>query len=107
MGGMVMDGHRKISPDWLRAVAAAEMSTWLPVPACLMLADATEIADSAARADVESECMIADEDGRWFDLASYSPAPGSADLLTQSLRYLTARGLIERHPDHSGGGVLA
>jgi hypothetical protein len=88
-----------ITPDELRAVAAAR--TWLPVRAScgLMLADAMEIADSCARADIECHCVRVElRGGRWYDLASANKT-AEIEPIAQAARYLLARGLIERVGD--------
>lgn len=55
-----------------------------------MLADAIDIADHTARSDIEC-FFLRNEDG-WYNLSAGMPY----DWLPQILRYLTARGLIER-----------
>lgn len=98
-----------ITPDKLRsyhamAVASLKTTTWAPIMAneCAMLADAMEIADSAARADIECQCRCAgDHDtGHWWDTASADPE--DREGIEQSMRYLDARGLLIRQPgaDH-------
>ena len=65
-----------------------------------MLADAVEIADSCARADIECHCRVVDTDDdlRWYD--THVGAIEEWEAIAQAERYLTARGLIERHPEH-------
>lgn len=58
-----------------------------------MLADAIEIADSTARSDIECH-FLRNEDG-WYDI-SPDHIGTNPDWLPQILRYLTARGMIER-----------
>lgn len=62
-----------------------------------MLADAMEIADSCARADIESECRAEGEGGDfrnwWWNIESADPE--SRGMVDKSLRYLDARGLVE------------
>lgn len=58
--------------------------------AAAMLADAIDIADHTARSDIEC-FFLRNEDG-WYNLSAGMPY----DWLPQILRYLTARGLIER-----------
>lgn len=65
-----------------------------------LLADAMEIADSCARADIES-CCTARGDGDdyrnwWWDTSSADTEDET--MIAQALRYCEARGLIERHP---------
>lgn len=68
-----------------------------------MLADAIEIADSTARADIESE-FLRNADG-WYDISP--DASGiTPDWLLQILRYLTARGMIERMTGDNLGADL-
>lgn len=61
--------------------------------AAKMLADAIEIADSTARSDIE--CHFLRNDDGWYDI-SPDHIGTSPDWLPQILRYLTARGMIER-----------
>lgn len=65
-----------------------------------MIADALEIADSCARADIESCCTARGEgdDYRawWWDTSSTESEDDA--MVAQALRYCEARGLIERHP---------
>ena len=64
-----------------------------------MLADAIEIADSCARADIE--CGVPHEGelpGAWYDLSKVAEA--DQEMIGLSVRYLTRRGLLERHPEH-------
>lgn len=64
-----------------------------------MLADAMEIADSCARADIESYCHAADKQegddyrGWWWDVDTLQAEERST--VDQALRYLDARGHIE------------
>lgn len=62
-----------------------------------MLADAVEIADSCARADIESRLLCADDNPQWWDTSTASEE--DREMIGQAVRYLTARGLIERHPE--------
>lgn len=64
--------------------------------AAYMLADAVEIADSCARADIE--CNVHGYDDGWHDTTNHDPE--DTDAIVQALRYLGARGLIEHHPEH-------
>lgn len=60
-----------------------------------LLADAIEIADSTARSDIE--CFFLRNEEGWYNLSDGMPY----DWLPQILRYLTARGLIERKTEHT------
>ena len=85
-----------MKPAKLRAYAEQfEIAPYAPIAAkdCGMLADAVEIADSCARSNIECECKGSFEDG--YDLASAD----YPEALEQAVRYLLARGLIERHPE--------
>ena len=85
----------RIDPEKLRAAAEIRnVTTWLSILASCgpMLADAIEIADSCARSDIECHCRGDFERG--YDLASAEPE--DSEMLVQAVRYLTARGLIER-----------
>lgn len=93
-----------ITPDKLRACARAQPTSngpqWAPIEArdCMMLADAVEIADASSAALIECSAHLYDDRGHsWRDLASVEPidSPG----IEQAVQYLTARGLIERHPE--------
>ena len=80
----------------------AELVKFKP-DAAAMLADAIEIADSTARADIESE-FLRNADG-WYDISP--DASGiTPDWLLQILRYLTARGMIERMTGDNLGADL-
>ncbi len=84
----------------------AENSLILIAPAdALILADALEIADSAARCDIESNCASTNcnvDAIFWYDLSSVDPDDGWAMIaVPQAMRYLESRGLIERHPDRA------
>lgn len=60
------------------------------------IADAIEIADTAARSDIESNCER-HPDRLEYDLASVDPDDGWAMIaVPQAVRYLEARGLLER-----------
>lgn len=85
-----------------RVMPAGEVAfALIPAPACTMLADAMEIADSCARADIESFCDGTFEP-RWYDTASSGRgedrdrAAFQTKAVTLAVRYLNARGLIEK-----------
>lgn len=63
-----------------------------------MLADAIDIADSTARSDIECH-FLRSADG-WYNLALI-PDESFSDWLPQIEHYLTARGMIERHPENA------
>lgn len=74
----------------------------LPLDLRQMLADAIEIADSCASADIECHCgieFLKVGDGsstRWCDLSRCDPEDEAR--IGQALRYLRARGRINQHP---------
>lgn len=64
-----------------------------------LVADAIEIADSCARADIECNAEPAfpeGEDVTWYDMNNLDEWSTSA--VRQAARYLTSRGLLDRHP---------
>ncbi len=84
-----------INPSKLRS-AAEVPGAWLSIEAQHgpMLADAMEIADSCARADIESFCEPAEvPGGRWWNVEAVTPE--ERPMVDQALRYLDARGRIE------------
>lgn len=88
-----------LSPEKLRACARqSEHAPFAPISAkeCEMLADAMEIADSCARADIETECRHAGESdaGQWWDTSSIQM--GGKRMVKQAIRYLESRGLLIR-----------
>lgn len=97
-----------VTPSRLRsyhamAVSSPKTASWAPIMAsdCGMLADALEIADSCARADIECNVPAADDDAafragglRQYDTAQMTPE--DQRWLPQILRYLDARGLLIR-----------
>lgn len=67
----------------------------------LLFADAIEIADSCARADIECNVEPAFPDGGsvpWYDLDHVDAE--SAAPVAQAVRYLEARGLLDRRPSN-------
>jgi hypothetical protein len=89
-----------LTPQKLRAYyEMREHAQYPPIPVtdCPMLADAMEIADSCARADIESYCTAVGEgdDFRfwWWDVDSIEK--DERESVDQALRYLDARGLVE------------
>lgn len=68
--------------------------------AVALLADAIEIADSTARSDIE--CHFLRNDEGWYNLSDGM----DYDWLPQILRYLTARGMIERMTGDNLGADL-
>lgn len=90
---------RNPSPTDLRQAATVKNATWLPVLACAgpMLADAIEIADSCARADIECHCTWEHIKGeRWYDTRVTEER--ETEPIAQAVRYLEARGLLVRKP---------
>lgn len=90
-----------INPEKLRAAAnCPEAFVAIDVKDAPMLADAMDIADSCARADIESHCTARGEGedyrGWWWDTSSAEADDEAA--VVQALRYCEARGLIIRHP---------
>lgn len=71
--------------------------------AAKMLADAIEIADSTARSDIERH-FLRDDDG-WYN-TDVTGDEKDFPWLPQILRYLTARGLIERMTGDNLGADL-
>jgi hypothetical protein len=60
-----------------------------------------QLADSAARSDVECHCRPAENNdlGPWYlDQAAEADC---ARIVADAIEYLTLRGLIERHSEHS------
>lgn len=89
-----------IDPARLRAIAPGQILT-IDHSTAPMIADALEIADSCARADIESHCTARGEGedyrGWWWDTSS--AAPEDEDTVAQALRYCEARELLDRHSD--------
>ena len=67
-----------------------------------MLLDAMEIADSCSIADIEcnvqSRERVEGGESFWYDLETVAPL--DLDAITQAVRYLTARGILLRHPEN-------
>ncbi|TNE75513.1 MAG: hypothetical protein EP334_10195 [Gammaproteobacteria bacterium] len=57
------------------------------------------LAYSAARSDIELYCQFqySDVNGNWFDAADVSE--DEAEHVNQAVKYLSALGLLRRHPD--------
>lgn len=89
-----------ITPEKLRELADRNCGPVLRREELHMLADAMEIADSCARADIESSCTARgdgdDYRNWWWDTSSADAE--DEEMIALSLRYLEARGLIERNP---------
>jgi hypothetical protein len=86
-----------ITSTWLREQSTAKGVLGVAIAAadCAVLADALDIADFAARNCVESYASIEQwESPRLYDLGRVNPR-GSV-WLDQAVRYLDARGLLER-----------
>ena len=90
-----------ITPERLRLPAIENEVLMLPASCGPMLADAVEIADSCSRSDIECHCLgvDSDDDLRWYDIRVTEAC--ELDAIAQAVRYLTARGLIEFHPEHN------
>jgi hypothetical protein len=87
----------RLTAAWLREQTAERgvLGVGIAVADCAVLADALDIADFAARNCVESYAAIEQWDPpRRYDLGRINPR-GSA-WIDQAVRYLDARGLIER-----------
>lgn len=64
-----------------------------------VFADAIEIADECARSDIECNCGLTPTTAPgYYDSTDHDPE--DTDNIIQALRYLDARGLVERHPQH-------
>jgi hypothetical protein len=67
-----------------------------------VVVDAIEIADSCARADIECNVQPVFLDGNdetWYDLDHVDPEYcDDSGPIHQAVRYLEARGLLDRHP---------
>jgi hypothetical protein len=61
-----------------------------------LVRDAVEIADESSEALLR--CGLNQSDEGWWNVASADPWDRQA--IDQAVRYLTARGKIERHPKH-------
>lgn len=85
-----------ITPEQLRAYYGD--SGWVEIESedCSMLADAIEIADLSSDAYLYSTLRPLDDD--WLDLAT-ELTEDERESIDQAVRYLTARGLLERHPE--------
>lgn len=86
----------KVTPYQIRA---EQRELAFTAEECAVIADALEIADSCARADIESYCPSkrgAVPGERWYDTDD-----GTVDdeAISQCIRYLEARGLLMRDPN--------
>ena len=86
---------RETDDDFFISNAIADAMDALQGIDATLLADAIEIADSTARSDIE--CFFLRNEEGWYNLSDGMPY----DWLPQILRYLTARGLIERKTEHT------
>lgn len=87
----------KVTPDQIRA---EQRELTFTAAECAVIADALEIADSCARADIESMAIhVCSEAGRrWYDSARVYPnEPESITVVGMAIRYLDARGLLIRY----------
>jgi hypothetical protein len=88
---------RTLSAAWLREQRPPSGVIPLSAELAPVLADALEIADDGARSTVEIEFVdLLIGDMRWYDTKTADP--DNAEWITQAVRYLEARGLIERRP---------
>lgn len=83
---------RTLTATWLREPRAINGVVPLDAEVCAMLADALEIADVSAVDIIWSECPKLD--GQYLDISYADPI--ALDILRQAVRYLEARGRIER-----------
>lgn len=89
----------------LRAFGSLPDHTIIPLtaPSGPVLADALEIADSTARSDIECHCGHAvpyqPSERHWYDLGTADPEDRAH--VDQAERYLTSRGLLDRHPENA------
>lgn len=82
----------------LRATRDSKATIVFP-PDVELLIDAIEIADSCARSDIECSCKWTDTTpARWYDTAS-DRDPEILATIAQVVRYLEARGQIERNAE--------
>ena len=83
-----------MSPADINAVQMAEL-----------VRHATQIADRAVVADIESEAVRTDRSGRWYDvrpmLDEREHSPQCIDMATQALQYAVMRGLVQRDTEHA------
>lgn len=88
-----MYGDEKMTIELLRRAAGLHSACvfYFAPEIASMLADAVEIADDCARANIECECLS--HPGGGYDLAKLNEAPEIESLVLQSVRYLVARGL--------------
>lgn len=86
-----------LNPQKLRSLSSGETFVGDEKDAP-MIADALEIADSCARADIESYCKATGEgaDYREWSWDTSTADEDDSEAIAQALRYLDARGLIER-----------
>lgn len=80
---------------------AATTGDWLPIEAKHgpMLADALELADEYAWIDIDSNTSTEEIGGvKWWDTQHFDRYMTAAEV-TQRVRYLDARDLIEHHPE--------
>jgi len=84
-----------ITPEELRA--RTDDFDWISEEDNQMLADAIEIADLSSDAYLHSTLRPLDDN--WLDL-TMEMTEEERETVDQAIRYLTARGLLERHPEH-------
>lgn len=84
-----------LEPAWLRKQArrSPKLAGILHKRFYPMLSDALEIADWAAKAEIEGNCLsFYDQEVRWYD------ADSKGANVEQSVRFLWARRRLELHP---------
>lgn len=87
-----------ITPGLIRDAIGELRALGFEAKRCAMLADAIEIADSSSAALIECSAPLHDDRGHaWRDLASVESI--DREGIDQAVRYLTARELLERHPE--------
>lgn len=94
---------KMLTPTELRRFASLPDNLIIPITSDkgAMLADALEIADESAWCLIQSETALAptNHGSAWRDLTSADPA--SKGAIFQALRYLDARGLLNRHAENA------
>jgi len=92
---------RTLTSAWLREYRPPNGVLPIGVEVAAMLADALDIADSAARADIELYCVaVTRGDETWWNWENLDPVDG-APYIEQAVRYLEARGLLERDGENA------
>lgn len=94
---------QSITSAWLREYRPAGGVLPLSPECAAMLADALDGYDEAARSAIESNCgFFTEPSGDFYDTGDLDPSDDWAkDAIPRAVRYLEARGLIERHPERA------